>query len=93
MQSQTIQVAKGVNAGGLKYTCVSASPQEEATVDYAVQAYGHVLLGLPGRTFTYREFADRIAATYDCQDNLRNREVVRVLRALQDRADVLLAAA
>lgn len=58
---------------------VRVLPHHRPIVELALASYRHLLFGLNGKV-SYGKFADLIEATYDCTDNLNNREVVRTLR-------------
>lgn len=50
---------------------------------YAIKAYGYVLITHgEGKDFTFAVLADQIEQTYDCSNNPRSEEVVRVLMTL-----------
>ena len=53
------------------------NPGTVETINFACDAYGFLIER--GEKITARQFAERIAKHYECEDNLQNRAVVQAL--------------
>jgi len=58
------------------------SGKNKDIIKYAIESYGYIIQRKDSLTF--KEFAEEIKKIYDCENNIKNKEIYRILSNMED---------